>query len=226
MHRWSSSTCVRKVFVDEINHLQEVNFHKSKVINNVTVLELNEWTGPMPQLSRLPALKDRQAPNELADLLLEVGRIGRPVDDSLCDTAVHHDDQGEDRKRNKRPCTEGLDRVLFFRVRAEYEERASSTSQVHAWSFEYESSFEYKSSIIIQLWRGLSPFPKVLLSLIQTNFDSTEYMKLPEKCELSNLFEFAFYKATFHFRLDFRQTRILNLATCTRLEIVVRLEVV
>ncbi len=43
-------------------------------------------------------------------------------------------------------------------------------------------------------------------------------MKLNEKCKLSNLF----YKATFH--LDFRQIRILNIATATRLEIV-RLEV-
>ncbi len=44
-------------------------------------------------------------------------------------------------------------------------------------------------------------------------------MKLHEKCELSNLFS----KETFHFRLDFRQTRILNIATATKLEIV-RLE--
>ncbi len=43
-------------------------------------------------------------------------------------------------------------------------------------------------------------------------------MKLHERCELSNLF----YKATFHSKLDFRQTRILNLATSTRLEIVLR----
>ncbi len=63
--------------------------------------------------------------------------------------------------------------------------------------------FEYESSIRIEFWRGLSPSPKVLLSLVQSNFDPTEYMKLPEKCELSNLF----YKATFHFRLDLRQTR-------------------
>ncbi len=69
--------------------------------------------------------------------------------------------------------------------------------------------------------RRLSPFPKVLLSLVQTNFEPAEYMKLHETSELSNLF----YKAKFHFRLDFRQTRILNIATATRLEIV-RLEVV
>ncbi len=36
-------------------------------------------------------------------------------------------------------------------------------------------------------------------------------MKLHEKCELSNLF----YKTTFHLRFDFRQTRILNIATAT-----------
>ncbi len=41
-------------------------------------------------------------------------------------------------------------------------------------------------------------------------------MKLPEKCEPLNLY----YKAPFHFRLDLRQTRNLNLATATRIEIV------
>ncbi len=46
---------------------------------------------------------------------------------------------------------------------------------------------------------GLSPFPKVLLSLAQTNFEPTDYMELHETSELSNLF----YKATFHFKLDF-----------------------
>ncbi len=74
-------------------------------------------------------------------------------------------------------------------------------------------------SIRIEFLRRLSPFPKVLLGLVQTNFEPTECMKLQEKCELSNLF----YKATFHIRLDFRQTRILNMATATRLKMV-RLE--
>ena len=81
---------------------------------------------------------------------------------------------------------------------------ALSTSQV----------FEYKWRIRIDFLIGLSPFPKVLLSLAQTNFEPTEYMKLHEKCELLNIF----YVATFHFKLDFRQTRILNLATATRPE--------
>ncbi len=45
-------------------------------------------------------------------------------------------------------------------------------------------------------------------------------MKLHEKCELSNLL----YKTTFHFKLDFRQTWILVIATTTRLKMV-RLEV-
>ncbi len=103
--------------------------------------------------------------------------------------------------------TRGVGRVHFFRVRVR--------------SFEYESSFEYKSSIWIEFLRGLTPSPKVLLSLVETNFEPTECMKLHEKCALSN----PFYKATFHFKLDFRQTRILNIAIATRLE-VARLEVV
>ncbi len=45
-------------------------------------------------------------------------------------------------------------------------------------------------------------------------------MKLHEKYELLNLL----YNATVHFRLDFRQTRIPNIATATRLKIV-RLQV-
>ncbi len=39
---------------------------------------------------------------------------------------------------------------------------------------------------------GLSPLPKVLLSLARTNFEPTEYMKLYEKCGLSNLFQVGF----------------------------------
>ena len=69
--------------------------------------------------------------------------------------------------------------------------------------------------------RVLERVESIPQSPIESDSDKTEYMKLPEKCELSNLF----YKAAFHFRLDFRQTRDLNLATVTRLEIV-RLEVV
>ncbi len=89
----------------------------------------------------------------------------------------------------------------------------SSKSRARVWSFEYESSFEYELSIRVEFLSGLSPFPHVLLSLAQTNFHPTEYKTLHEKCELLNLF----YQATFHFKLDFRQTRILNLATATRL---------
>ncbi len=104
---------------------------------------------------------------------------------------------------SSRRCSVGMDRVHFFQVRVEYDDRASSTSCVLVWSFEYKSSFKYELNIRIDFLSGLNPFPKVLLSLVQTNFGPTEYMKLPEKCELSNLF----YKATFHFRLDLRQTR-------------------
>ncbi len=89
----------------------------------------------------------------------------------------------------------------------------SSPLRVQVWRSEYEASFEYDLSMRIEFLSGLSPSPKVLLSLVQTNFEPTEYMKLHEKCKLWNLFN----KATFHFRLDFRLNRILNIASATRL---------
>ncbi len=104
--------------------------------------------------------------------------------------SLHHHPRTADKASSVQGWTLGVDRVHFLGVRV--------------WSFEYKSRFEYKSSIRIEFLGGLSLFPKVLLSLAQTNCDPTEYMKLPEKCELSNLF----YKATFHFRLDFGQTRL------------------
>ncbi len=42
-------------------------------------------------------------------------------------------------------------------------------SRVQVWSFEYKSRFKYKSSMRIEFLNGLSPFPKVLMSLVQKN---------------------------------------------------------